>query len=134
MLLGEGKEFTLKMTAGVVLAMAGFAMYSHSKIQRLRDVQPRCARFLRHAWARHPLPLVPALPAGRVSQLVCQVLVYLPAHSRSFRPADLCRLSRVISLTASGNGSSPELVPLKVGDMSTMHRVASSNGSSMSQV
>lgn len=81
MLLGEGKEFTLKMTTGVVLAMAGFAMYSHSKIQRLRDVQPR-----------------------------------------------------VISLTASGNGSTSELVPLKVGDMSTMHRVASSNGSSVSQV
>lgn len=27
MLLGEGKEFTLKMTVGVVLALVGFGMY-----------------------------------------------------------------------------------------------------------
>ncbi|PRW60834.1 Drug Metabolite transporter superfamily [Chlorella sorokiniana] len=37
MLLGEGKEFTLKMTVGCVLAMAGFALYSHTKIQKFRE-------------------------------------------------------------------------------------------------
>ncbi|PSC74164.1 sugar phosphate phosphate translocator [Micractinium conductrix] len=42
MLLGEGKEFTMKMTAGVVLAITGFAMYSHTRVQKLREsVQPR---------------------------------------------------------------------------------------------
>lgn len=69
MLLGEGKEFTLKMTLGVVLAMAGFAMYSHSKIQRLRDVQPRCAR----------LQPFPSGPSRRGALL-------WPGHRRLFCP------------------------------------------------
>ncbi len=157
MLLGEGKEFTLKMTMGVVLAMAGFAMYSHSKIQRLRDVQPRCAGLqlfkgcaafagsllacLGFLWVRMQVSVADAHSTRRLgpgchaefhvssSQHSC-VLTRAPSAPPRLR----CCLSRVISLTASGNGSSPELVPLKVGDMSTMHRVASSNGSSVSQV
>lgn len=78
MLLGEGKEFTMKMTLGVVLAMTGFAMYSHTKIQNFRD---------------------------------------------SMQP-------RVISLTANGNNSTQELVPLKSSSDSggAIHRVASSSG------
>ncbi|EFN59787.1 hypothetical protein CHLNCDRAFT_133480 [Chlorella variabilis] len=42
MLLGEGKEFTVKMTIGCVLAMTGFALYSHTKIAKFREnLQPR---------------------------------------------------------------------------------------------
>lgn len=42
MLLGEGKEFTLKMTVGCGLAMSGFALYSHTKIIKFREgLQPR---------------------------------------------------------------------------------------------
>ena len=29
---GESKEFTLKMTVGVVMATVGFAMFSHAKL------------------------------------------------------------------------------------------------------
>lgn len=34
---GEGKEFTLKMTVGCGLALAGFCLYSHTKIQAYRE-------------------------------------------------------------------------------------------------
>lgn len=32
LLLGEGKEFTMKMTLGCILAMVGFGMFSHHKL------------------------------------------------------------------------------------------------------
>lgn len=38
-LLGEGKEFTFKMTVGVVAALAGFVMYSQTKIGAFRQQQ-----------------------------------------------------------------------------------------------
>lgn len=36
---GESKEFTLKMTAGVVTAMAGFGMYSYTKLVTARPAE-----------------------------------------------------------------------------------------------
>lgn len=35
-LLGEGKDFTAKMLVGCVMAMTGFVMYSHVKLNKLR--------------------------------------------------------------------------------------------------
>jgi drug/metabolite transporter (DMT)-like permease len=46
LLLGEGREFTLKMTLGCGLAMLGFTLYTHSKIvgiQKAQDGLPRVA-------------------------------------------------------------------------------------------
>ncbi|KAL4856523.1 putative sugar phosphate/phosphate translocator [Chlorella vulgaris] len=37
MLLGEGSEFTFKMTLGCLLAMGGFAAYGHIKIKAARE-------------------------------------------------------------------------------------------------
>ncbi len=37
LLLGEGKQFTVKMTVGCVLASVGFCMYSHTKIVAFRS-------------------------------------------------------------------------------------------------
>lgn len=38
-LLGEGKEFTFKMTVGCTMAMVGFGLYSHTKIKAMRQAQ-----------------------------------------------------------------------------------------------
>ncbi len=35
---GEGKEFTVNMTIGCLLAIIGFTMYTHAKIAAFRDV------------------------------------------------------------------------------------------------
>lgn len=43
MFLGEGKEFTVKMSIGCALAMIGFCMYSHTKIVGFRAQQAKTA-------------------------------------------------------------------------------------------
>ncbi|PRW61386.1 Drug Metabolite transporter superfamily [Chlorella sorokiniana] len=37
-LLGEGKQLTFKMAVGCIMALAGFTMYSHTKIRGFREV------------------------------------------------------------------------------------------------
>lgn len=37
LILDEGKEFTPKMLVGCLLAMAGFLMYSQTKIEKIRS-------------------------------------------------------------------------------------------------
>jgi drug/metabolite transporter (DMT)-like permease len=55
LLLGEGREFTLKMTLGCGLAMLGFTLYTHSKIVGIRQAQGGLPRSLSQSEEMQPL-------------------------------------------------------------------------------
>lgn len=119
--------------------MAGFALYSHTKIQKFRENsesvclvvnQWRPARAVglsqglthaapswcstQHGCSTELLPLPLLLPAPTP--------FYKPPSPTPPLPPALAVAPRVISLTASGTGSAAELAPLKGGEAGMLHR------------